>query len=157
MRQISIVLVVLFMNSFSINAQGTEVKYHIQSIDNSGLKKDGEGICFVLSLVKEKTLYAVLLLNKELIIDSKEIKIFLNQEQKKEPLIITISTDNINLIKSEKLVAIPFIVIRRQLQNENKIIEPIFTMEDFIPEIMPGITEKDVDELKQEMQKWIDE
>ena len=67
MRQITIVLVVLFMNSFSINAQGTEVKYHIQSIDNSGLKKDGEGICFVLSLVKEKTLYAVLLFNKELI------------------------------------------------------------------------------------------
>ncbi len=140
-----------------MNAQYPNSTLHIESVDYNGLKKETDGKCFILSFVKFKTTYATIIIPKEFIGDSKEVKVFLNQEQKAEPLIITISLDDKYLMKSKNLIAIPYFLIRNKLQNVNSIIEPSFVIEDFLPEIMNGFTDEDVDELKKVMEKQLTE
>ena len=155
MKQFTLLLIVFFISTIAMNAQYPNSTLHIESIDYSGAKKEIDAKCFLLSFVKLKTTYATIIIPKVFLDGSKEIKVFLNQEQKSEPLIITISIDDKYVMKSKNLVAIPYFVIRNRLENIDSVIEPSFVMEDFLPEIMIGFTEKDVDELKVVMEKQL--
>ena len=159
MKKILILILVFLTNIFSIKAQDIKNGLHIESIDHNGVITEVDGHFFSLSIVKAETLYQVIIIDKNRVIDSKEFKVYLNQEQGTEPYIFTIQADSKDIIKSDKLVAIPFILIRAHIHNNNNnnnnVIYPTSTLEDFIPEIMTGITEKDVDNLKQVMEKWI--
>jgi len=152
MKKIRITLLLLFANLLLATAQDADDIIHIESINKNGIKTESYGKCFSLSFVKTKNTYAFILIDKQSVINAKEIKFYFNQEQKAEAFIVTLPIENENIIICDKLVAIPYYVFRKQLE-ENNIKSQIFTMEEFIPEMMNGITEKDVDEVKQKIEK----
>jgi len=84
----------LLFNFSCLYAQTTEKVVSINTINNKGEEKQAEGKCFVLSFVKTKNLYQVILIDKKDLLETKEIKFFFKQEQKKETYIFTISTES---------------------------------------------------------------
>jgi hypothetical protein len=140
------------MNLFLTNAQNTESLILVESINNSGIKTESHGKCFSLSFVKTKNTYAFILIDKRFVINSKEIKFYFNNEKKAEAFIVSLPIEDENIIICDKIVAVPFYIFRKKLE-ENNIKNPIFTMEEFIPEMMNGITEKDIDEVKLKIEK----
>lgn len=129
----------------------------IESVDYLGVKKEGLGECFFLYFEKFNIPYGVILIKKEFLVDSKEVKVIMTQFQDSEPLAVTVSINDKDLVRTERLIAIPYFIIRARLKNTNDIVHPAFMTELYVSEIMPGITEKDVDEVKKVMEKQLAE
>lgn len=153
MNKIPILLLLLFANF--VFAQEKKPKVHLETIDSKNIKREIDANCFVLSFLKSNSNFAVILFDKNLLSDAREIKVYLNQQQKNEPLVITIPIDVQNVVQSGKLVGIPYSVIRQQTKDMG-VIQPTFFPENLVLNLMKGVTEKEKEDFKLEMEKWIE-
>ena len=148
MKKLIIVFCILIA-SFNLNAQ-----IRANAIEYNAVKKEVDAKCFSLT-TEEQMQYQIIVFNAKDLIQSKEIEILLPQNQKTESFVFTVKLDDKDIIKTEKLIAIPFLVIREQLINKKfEITFPEFLIEEYIPEIY-GVTQKELEILKKEMENWI--
>ena len=148
MKKLIIVFCILIA-SFNLNAQ-----IRANAIEYNAVKKEVDAKCFSLT-TEEQMQYQIIVFNAKDLIQSKEIEILLPQNQKTESFVFTVKLDDKDIIKTEKLIAIPFLVIREQLINKKfEITFPEFLVEEYIPEIY-GVTQKELEILKKEMENWI--
>lgn len=152
-------LFLFFIYAFSGLAQEINSTVKIESIDSKGIKKEINGQCVNMSFVKLKNNYNVIIIPKEFLNDVKELKVFLKQESRTEPFVVSLSIDQIFLAKTKKLAGFPFFVIKEKLQNVTDITYPTFVMEEYIkiyyPEVSEKITKKEVADLKEEIEKQL--
>lgn len=154
MKRVFQILLVLFVNVFSATAQEKKPNVHLEVTNSNNVKKEFDAKCFVMNFVVSNRNFAVILFEKGLIADANEIKVFLNQQQKTEPVVITIAITDQNVVQSAKLAGIPYSVIRQQTQ-ELSVIQPTFFPENVIPIAMKKTTETEISDFKLEMEKWI--
>ena len=148
MKKLIIVFFILTA-SFNLNAQ-----IRANAIEYNAVKKEVDAKCFSLT-TEEQMQYQIIVFNANDLIQSKEIEILLPQNQKTESFVFTVKLDDKDIIKTEKLIAIPFLVIREQLINKKfEITFPEFLVEEYIPEIY-GVTQKELEILKKGMENWI--
>ncbi len=148
MKKLIIVFFILTA-SFNLNAQ-----IRANALEYNAVKKEVDAKCFSLTS-EEQIQYQVIVFNANDLIKSKEIEILLPQNQKTESFVFTVKLDDKDIIKTEKLIAIPFLVIREQLMNKKfEITFPEFLVEEYIPEIY-GVTQKDLEILKKGMENWM--
>ena len=148
MKKLIIVFCILTA-SFNLNAQ-----IRANAIEYNAVKKEVDAKCFSLT-TEEQMQYQIIVFNANDLIQSKEIEILLPQNQKTESFVFTVKLDDKDIIKTEKLIAIPFLVIREQLINKKfEITFPEFLVEEYIPEIY-GVTQKELEILKKGMENWI--
>ena len=148
MKKLIIVFFILTA-SFNLNAQ-----IRANAIEYNAVKKEVDAKCFSLT-TEEQMQYQIIVFNANDLIQSKEIEILLTQNQRTESFVFTIKLDDKDIIKTEKLIAIPFLVIREQLINKKfEITFPEFLVEEYIPEIY-GVTQKDLEILKKGMENWM--
>ena len=148
MKKLIIVFCILIA-SFNLNAQ-----IRANAIEYNAVKKEVDAKCFSLT-TEEQMQYQIIVFNAKDLIQSKEIEILLPQNQKTESFVFTVKLDDKDIIKTEKLIAIPFLVIREQLINKKfEITFPEFLVEEYIPEIY-GVTQKELEILKKGMENWI--
>ena len=148
MKKLIIVFCIL-TTSFNLNAQ-----IRANAIEYNAVKKEVDAKCFSLT-TEEQMQYQIIVFNAKDLIQSKEIEILLPQNQKTESFVFTVKLDDKDIIKTEKLIAIPFLVIREQLINKKfEITFPEFLVEEYIPEIY-GVTQKELEILKKGMENWI--
>ena len=148
MKKLIIVFFILTA-SFNLNAQ-----IRANAIEYNAVKKEVDAKCFSLT-TEEQMQYQIIVFNANDLIQSKEIEILLTQNQRTESFVFTVKLDDKDIIKTEKLIAIPFLVIREQLMNKKfEITFPEFLVEEYIPEIY-GVTQKDLEILKKGMENWM--
>ena len=111
MKKLIIVFFILTA-SFNLNAQ-----IRANAIEYNVVKKEVNAKCFSLT-TEEQMQYQIIVFNANDLIQSKEIEILLTHNQRTESFVFTIKLDDKDIIKTEKLIAIPFLVIREQLINK---------------------------------------
>jgi hypothetical protein len=149
-----IIVFCLLTASFNLNAQNKENEIRANAVGYNAGKKEVDVKCFSLT-TEEQMQYQVIVFDAKDLIQSKEIEILLPQNQKTESFVFTIKLDDKDIIKTEKLIAIPFLVVREQLINKKVEIKfPEFLVEEYIPEIY-NVTQKDLEILKKGMENWI--
>lgn len=149
------ILIILFLSTSILPSIAQEKKptIHLQATDSKGIKKEVDAKCFVLTVIKANSTFATILFDKAFIADAKEISVSLSQQQKTEPTIITIPVNAENVVQSEKLAGIPFMVIKQQASGLN-IVKPAFYPDELIVQTMKGITDKDLESFIIAMEKW---
>ncbi|MGC4039861.1 MAG: hypothetical protein QM710_03455 [Flavobacterium sp.] len=147
-----LIIVFVFLNLLC-SAQGKSGMVHLETTDYKGVKKEFDAKCFVVTVIKANSTFATVLFDKALIPDSKEIKVYLGQQGKAEPAIITIPVNGENVVQSAKLAGIPYQTIRQLAQN-TVLVKPTFFPEDLIPQSIKGATDKDIEDFIAEMEKW---
>lgn len=149
----NLILLFLFSTILSSVAQEKKGLVHLEITDFKNVRKEMEAKCFVLTILKANSTFAVILFEKGFIEDAKEIKVSLSQQQKTEPVIITIPINAENIVQSGNLAGIPYLTIK-QLTSGLTIVKPTFLPDELILQTMKGVTPKDLEDFNREMEKW---
>ena len=155
MKKRLILFLILFSKTFLLIGQNTDCNIKVQYSTDNGNYNDVEAKCFSLSILKAKKQFTFIIFKREISNEYKAFKVFLNLKDQNNPTVINLQASDENIVKTQKLIGIPYFVIRTKLENNDNLISPSFVLEDFIPEIMKGVSEKDVEELKKEFEKLL--
>ena len=93
---------------FSSQAQEINTLLRLESFDSKGIKKEINGHCVNMSFVKLKNNYGVIIFPEKFLDDVNELKVFLKQESRTEPFVVTLSVDQMLLAKTKRLAGFPF-------------------------------------------------
>lgn len=153
MKKNQILLLVFLMGIFSVFAQEKKGMVHLEVTDANNTKKEIDAKCFVLSIIKANSTFAVVLFDKTFITNAKQIKAYLGQQQKAEAAVVTIPINDENVVQSGKLAGIPYLTIKQQAQNII-LVKPTFFPEELLLQTMKGVTDKELEDFKLQMEKW---
>ncbi|RKS01540.1 hypothetical protein [Flavobacterium sp. 102] len=117
---------------------------------------NGTGTFFILDLSEDKSDngYSVILIEKSIIKNATEIKLYFKKTEGIAPYTMTIPNNNTYVIESDKdsnFAAIPLGQLRTEYNAQKNLVEPLFYPEDFLAKIYPGSEEKDLSEIKRIM------
>lgn len=143
----------LFSNVFLLAAQPKKGVVHLEVTDSKGIKKGLDAQCFVLTVIKANSNFATVLFDKAFLSDAKEIKVSLTQLQGTEPAIITLPITADNVVQTEKLAGIPYLIIKQQTTGLT-IAKPTFYPDALLLQTMKGVTDKDLEDFITAMEKW---
>lgn len=148
-----LILFLLFAAVLPVLAQEKKGMVHLEVTDSKGVKKELDAKCFVLTIIKANSNFAVALFDKAFIADAQEIKVSLSQQQSAEPALINLPINGQNVVQSEKLAGIPYLVIKQNTAGLG-IVKPTFYPDSLLLQTMKGVTEKDLEDFNLAMEKW---
>jgi hypothetical protein len=140
-----------------ISAQQKNTFLYLEAINSKGVIKEIYAPAINAGFPKLANSYSLIVMPVEVVADAVQIKVYLNQEAKKEPYIVVLDTNKIDLVKTKKLAGFPFFYVRNKVQEIPGLIYPVLVlqedMENYYAEFMKKYSQSDVEELKKELEK----